>query len=254
MITIKTAEEIEKLREGGRKLAGALDTLKKEAKPGVTTDSLDKLAEKLILEAGGKPAFKGYKTSGDRIPFSGTVCISVNDEVVHAPPSKRKLKEGDIVGFDIGMKYKNLFTDMAETIGVGEIGEKDKKLIKVTREALDLAISVVHPGIKTGDIGEVVQNFIEAHGFGVVRELVGHGVGYEVHEDPQIPNWGRSGEGATLKENMVIAIEPMVTGGDYKLYIDQDGWTWKTKDGSRAAHFEHTMVITKKGAEILTKK
>src|SRR3972149_4044634 len=227
MITIKTAEEMEKLREGGRKLAGALDTLKKKAKPGVTTDSLDKLAEKLILEAGGKPAFKGYKTSGDRIPFSGTVCISVNDEVVHAPPSKRKLKEGDIVGFDIGMKYKNLFTDMAETIGVGEIGEKDKKLIKVTREALDLAISVVHPGIKTGDIGEVVQNFIEAHGFGVVRELVGHGVGYEVHEDPQIPNWGRSGDTVNRIISIPIQFKRLSFRGNFCLHNTQDGWTWK---------------------------
>ena len=249
MIKIKTAEEIEKLREGGRKLAAILDSLKKEAKPGIATIDLDKLAEKLILDAGGKPAFKGYKTAGDKNPFSGTVCISINDEVVHAPPSSRELRKGDI-----GMKYKNLFTDMAETVSIGSPDPVGEKLIKVTKEALELAISIVHPGVRTGDIGEAVQNFIEAYGFGVVRQLVGHGVGYEVHEDPQIPNWGRSGEGATLKENMVIAIEPMVTEGNYELYLAKDGWTWKTKDGSRAAHFEHTMVVTKNGAEILTSK
>ena len=254
MIKIKTAEEIEKLREGGRKLAAILDSLKKEAKPGIATIDLDKLAEKLILDAGGKPAFKGYKTAGDKNPFSGTVCISINDEVVHAPPSSRELRKGDIVGLDIGMKYKNLFTNMAETVSIGSPDPVGEKLIKVTKEALELAISIVHPGVRTGDIGEAVQNFIEAYGFGVVRQLVGHGVGYEVHEDPQIPNWGRSGEGATLKENMVIAIEPMVTEGNYELYLAKDGWTWKTKDGSRAAHFEHTMVVTKNGAEILTSK
>ncbi|OGF51845.1 type I methionyl aminopeptidase [Candidatus Giovannonibacteria bacterium RIFCSPLOWO2_02_FULL_43_11b] len=254
MITIKTAEEIEKLREGGRKLAAILDILKKEAMPGVTALSLDKLAEKLILEVEGHPAFKGYKGSRDQSPFPGTVCISVNDEVVHSPPSNRKLKNGDIVGLDIGMKYKNLFTDMAETIGIGEISDSDNKLIKVTKEALDLAISIVHQGVKTGDIGEAVQNFIEANSFGVVRRLVGHGVGYQVHEDPQIPNWGRSGEGTTLKENMVIAIEPMVTEGNYELYLAEDGWTWKTKDGSRSAHFEHTIVVTKNGAEVLTRE
>jgi methionyl aminopeptidase len=251
-MTTKTKEEIEKICEGGAKLAGVMEVLKKEAKSGVTTKELDRLAEKLILEAGGEPAFKGYKGSKDQYPYPATICVSVNDEVVHGLPSARKLEEGDIVGLDIGMKYKNLFTDMAETIGIGEISENDEKLIKATKEALDLAISMVRPGVKTGDIGEAVQKFIESNGFGVVRELVGHGVGYKVHEEPQIPNWGKSGEGAELLENMVIAIEPMVTAGDYKLDISDDKWTWKTKDGSRTAHFEHTMVVTKSGAGVLT--
>ena len=254
---IKTLEEIEIMREGGRKLAAVLDILKKEAKPGVRTKDLDKLAEKLILGEGGAPSFKGYKGARDQYPFPATVCISVNDEVVHGLPGERALRNGDIVGLDIGMKYKNLFTDMAETVIIGNPpaggDETGEKLVRVTREALDLAISMVKPGLKTGDLGEAVQKFIESNGFGIVRQLVGHGVGHKVHEEPQIPNWGKAGTGTTLRENMVIAIEPMVTEGSYELYIAQDGWTWRTKDGSRAAHFEHTMVVARNGADILTK-
>jgi methionyl aminopeptidase len=252
-MTVKTLEEIAKIREGGRKLAGVLEILKKETKSGVSTIEIDRMAEKLILELGGKPSFKGYKGSKDSKPFPATICISINDEVVHGVPTGRIIKEGDLIGLDIGMQYKGLFTDMAETIIVGGVGDElGEKLIKVTKESLDLAISIVRAGIRTGDIGEVVQNFIEAHGFGVVRQLVGHGVGYKVHEEPFIPNWGVSGQGAVLKENMVIAIEPMVTEGDYNLFVGDDGWTWKTKDGKRAAHFEHTMAVTKSGVEILT--
>jgi methionyl aminopeptidase len=179
--------------------------------------------------------------------------------VVHGIPTDRKLREGDVVGLDIGMKYparagkKGLFTDMAETVIVGRASEADLKLISVTKKALELGISVVKAGVKTGDIGETIQKFVEAEGFGIVRELVGHGVGRKVHEDPEIPNWGRSGEGRELKENMVIAIEPMVTAGSPEVFLSKDGWTWKTKDGSHAAHFEHTLVVTKNGAEALTK-
>ena len=255
-MSIKTREEIERIREGGSKLAAVLDILKKEAKVGATAKELDTLAEKLIIESGGAPSFKGYKGGGDQVPFPATVCISVNDEVVHGLPSDRKFEEGDIVGLDIGMVYKNLFTDMAETVIIGNPPPKDpagEKLVRVTKEALDLAISIVRPGLKTGDLGEVVQKFIESHGFGVVRQLVGHGVGYQVHEEPHIPNWGKSGQGVALKENMVIAIEPMVTEGSYELYVAKDGWTWKTKDGKRAAHFEHTLAVTKDGADVLTK-
>lgn len=254
-MTVKTLEEIMKLKEGGGKLAAILEIIKKETKPGVSTMELDKMAEQLILKEGGVPSFKGYKGGKDAVPFPATMCISVNDEVVHGMPGKKILKEGDIVGLDIGMKYKGLFTDMAETVIVGNSKEKDPagdKLVKVTKESLELAISVIRPGLKTGDLGNIIQSFIEAHGFGVVRQLVGHGVGHAVHEEPQIPNWGTAGEGVPLKENMVIAIEPMVTEGDYNLCIADDGWTWKTKDGSRAAHFEHTMAVKKVGAEVLT--
>lgn len=254
-MSVKTIEEIRKIKEGGAKLAAILDKIKKETRPGVMTAALDKMAEELILKAGGAPSFKGYKGSRDAVPFPATMCISINDEVVHGMPGNKVIDEGDVVGLDIGMKYKGLFTDMAETIIVGK--SKDKKgeeLVKITKESLDLAISVIRPGIKTGDLGNIIQSFIESHGFGVVRQLVGHGVGYEVHEDPKIPNWGSAGEGVTLKENMVIAVEPMVTEGDYDLFIGEDGWTWKTKDGSRAAHFEHTLAIRKDGAEVLTLK
>lgn len=250
---IKSTRELEILRDGGGKLAGILELLIKEVRPGLKAIELDRLAEKLMREAGGEPSFKGYRPSGASGPYPASLCVSINDEVVHGIPSDRKLKDGDLIGLDIGMKYEGLFTDMAETIGIGEIGENDKKLMKVTKEALDLAISIVKPGIKTGDIGEAIQKFVEAEGFGVVRELVGHGVGYKIHEDPEIPNWGKAGTGPELKENMVIAIEPMVTAGGYAIYLASDGWTWKTKDGFRAAHFEHTMVVKKDGCDILTK-
>ena len=251
-MSVKTQEEIQILREGGRKLAAVLDTLKRELSDGVSAEALDRLAEKLIREAGGEPSFKGYQGAKDKYPYSATVCFSINDEVVHGLPDGKKIKDGDIIGLDIGMKYKNLFTDMAQTIGIGKIDESGERLIRVTKETLDFAISKVRPGIKTGDLGEAIQNFVESRGFGVVRNLVGHGVGYQVHEEPQIPNWGKSGTGLELVEGMVIAIEPMVTEGDYNLKLAKDGWTWKTKDGKRAAHFEHTLVITKTGAEVLT--
>ena len=249
----KTPEEISKLSEGGKKLAAVLNILKRETRVGVTPKELDALAEKLIIDSRGVPSFKGYNVSKDQRPYPATICVSVNDEVVHGLPLDKKLQEGDIVGLDIGMKYKNLFTDMAETVIIGRTDEVGEKLVRITKEALDLAISMVRPGLKTGDLGEAVQKFIEGNGFGVVRELVGHGVGYKVHEDPQIPNWGKKGEGVTLEENMVIAIEPMVTEGGCEIYLAPDGWTWKTKDKKRAAHFEHTMVIHKNGAEVLTK-
>ena len=251
-MSVKTLEEIQILREGGRKLAAVLDTLKRELSDGVSAEALDRLAEKLIREAGGEPSFKGYQGAKDKYSYSATVCFSINDEVVHGLPDGKKIKDGDIIGLDIGMKYKNLFTDMAQTIGIGKIDEAGERLIRVTKEALALAISKVRPGIKTGDLGEAIQNFVESRGFGVVRNLVGHGVGYQVHEEPQIPNWGKSGTGPELVEGMVIAIEPMVTEGDYNLKLAEDGWTWRTKDGKRAAHFEHTLVITKTGAEVLT--
>lgn len=252
-MTVRNQKEIEILSEGGGKLAAVLNELKKEIRPGLTTKELDKLAEKLILEAGGEPSFKGYGANGAKNPFPASLCVSINNEVVHGIPAEREFKNGDIVGLDIGMKYKNLFTDMAETVLIGEVDELGEKLVKVTKKALEIGISEIRPGARTGDIGAAIQKFVEKKGFGVVRELVGHGVGAKVHEDPEIPNWGRAGTGAALKEGMVVAIEPMVTEGSYGIFLAPDGWTWKTKDGSRAAHFEHTILVTRDGAEILTK-
>ncbi|MDP3762787.1 MAG: type I methionyl aminopeptidase [bacterium] len=252
-MTARNQKEIEILREGGRKLAAVLEEVKRAVRPGVKTGDLDALAEKLIARSGGRPSFKGYRAAGARSSYPASLCVSVNDEVVHGIPSGRKLRPGDIAGLDIGMEYGGFFTDMAATLGAGEVDEVGWRLIRATEQALKLAISKVRSGASIGDLGEAVQKFVEAEGFGVVRELVGHGVGAKVHEDPEIPNWGKAGQGPALAENMVIAIEPMVTEGSFEVYLSKDGWTWKTKDGSRAAHFEHTILVTKNGAEILTK-
>ncbi len=252
-MTIKNEEELEILREGGQKLAAILEKIKGAIGTGVRTKDLDALAEKLIRESGGEPSFKGYRTFDSRFPYPASLCISINDEVVHGIPSERVFESGDIVGLDIGMKYRGLFTDMAETAQVGAADKNGEKLIRVTKKALELATSKVKPETRVGDIGEAVQKFVEAEGFGIVRQLVGHGVGAKVHEDPEIPNWGKAGTGPVLKENMVIALEPMVTEGSFEVYLSKDGWTWKTKDERRAAHFEHTLLVTKNGAEVLTK-
>lgn len=255
--TIKTKKEIDILRIGGAKLAMILESVLKQAKPGISTLALDRLGESLIFEFGGKPSFKGYKIKESKISYPGSLCISVNDEVVHAIPKEDKfLKEGDVVGFDIGMKWpaqEGLFTDMAVSIGIGKISERAKKLIEVTARALEIGIEKVRDGVRTGDIGNAIQKYLEKNNLGIIRELAGHGVGYKVHEEPYIPNYGKPGTGAELKEGMVIAIEPMATLGDYKVKLQEDDWTFKTADGSLSAHFEHTMAVTKNGVEILTK-
>ncbi len=234
-------------------MAAILKEIKAKARAGIKTIELDKLAESLILDAKGVPSFKGYSAGGSSGSYPASLCVSINDEVVHGIPTARELKDGDIVGLDIGMKYKGLFTDMAETIEIGKVNEKLFRLIEITRKSLEIGIKQVRAGARVGDIGHAIQKFVEASGFGVVHELVGHGVGKKVHEDPEIPNWGRAGTGTELKENMVIAIEPMVTLGSPEVFLDKDGWTWKTCDGKPAAHFEHTMVVTKDGPEVLTK-
>lgn len=240
---IRNQKELEILREGGKKLAAVLSVVAKSAVSGVTTKFLDELAEKLILEYGGKPSFKNYKN------YPATLCVSINDEVVHGIPNERILKVGDVVGLDIGAWYGDLCTDTALTLIVGG---GTNKLIEATKKSLEIGISKVKAGAKIGDIGSAIQSFLEKEDLGVVKELVGHGVGNAVHEDPEIPNWGRPGTGIELLENMVIAIEPMATEGSPKIKLLDDGWTWATADGSRAAHFEHTLVVTKTGAEILT--
>jgi methionyl aminopeptidase len=255
MTTVKTAKEIKILKEGGKILASVLREVAKNVRSGVATIELDELAEKLIRRAGGEPSFLNYKTRYDKIPYPASLCVSKSDEVVHGIPSKEKiLIEGDIVSLDIGMKYKGLYTDMAITVPVGEINEKEKELIETTKEALKKGIKGAREGNRIGDISFAVQNYVEKKRFKVVRNLAGHGVGYKVHEEPEIPNFGKKGTGEILKEGMILAIEPMVTTGRHEIILDDDNWTWRTKDGSLSAHFEHTIVVTKKGGEVLTKE
>ena len=253
MTILKNIEEINMLREGGKILASVLYEAAKKAVPGAKTIELDKLAEKMIREAGGRPSFKNYKTPDDKTPYPASLCVSINEEVVHGIPGERVFKDGDIVSLDLGMEYKGFYTDSAVTVSVGNISEQAKKLIETTKEALNLGIVAVKNGVFVGDIGYAVQTFAEKNGFNVVRKLVGHGLGRKVHEPPEVPNFGLKGKGEILREGEVIAIEPMITAGRHDIYLDQDLWTWKTKDGSLSAHFEHTVIVTKIGAEIITK-
>ena len=234
------------MAEGGKILAKVLKEIEKMAKPGITTLELDRAAEALILKSGAKPAFKGY----EKFPYS--LCASVNENIVHGFPSNNPLKNGDIVGLDLGVLYKGYNTDMAVTVPVGEVSYEAKRLMMVTKKALKRGIKKARAGVTTGDIGNTIQRYIEDQGYGVVRSLCGHGIGKDVHEDPQVPNYGQRHKGVELKEGMVICIEPMVTAGDYNLKKSKDGYGFATKDGSLSAHFEHTMVITKDGARVLT--
>ncbi len=253
MIRIKTKKEIEILREGGKKLALVLGAVAKEVKPGVATIELDQLAEKLIKESGGRPSFKNYRTADDRTPYPASLCVSVNDEIVHGIPSKtRILKEGDIVSLDAGMEYGGMYTDTAITVPVGKISNEAAKIIEVCKKSLSEGIKTIKAGSYIGDIGFAVQSHVEERGYGVVRNLVGHGVGHSVHEDPEIPNFGKKKTRERLTAGMVLAIEPMITEGSFETILDKDNWTWRTKDGKPSAHFEHTVVVTEKGAEIIT--
>lgn len=248
---IKTESEIELIAEGGVILNKILRKTAALVKPGISTWELNEFAEQEIYAAGGRPSFKNY---GDKKnPFPAGLCTSINDVVVHGIPAKTDiLKAGDIVGLDIGMEYKKLYTDTALTVAVGQISDKAQKLIDTTKKCLSAAIAESRPGNKTGDIGHAIQSIAEAAGFSVVRDLVGHGVGYDVHEDPAVPCYGRPGTGDLLKPGMVIAIEPMLTAGEFALVFDRDGWTIHTKDNSLSAHFEHTIAITQNGSRILT--
>jgi len=248
-----TPEEIKELREGGKILASVLFSVSNFAKEGVATLELDKEAERLIRKVGGEPSFKNYGAEFGN-PFPGSLCVSINDEVVHGiPRADRILKEGDIVGLDLGLKYKGLFTDMAITVPVGRVGEKEMKIIEIAKESLEKGIVAAKDGAFAGDIGFAIQSCAELRGYSVVKKLVGHGVGYAVHEEPEIPNFGKKGTGARLKAGMVLALEPMINEGGDDVVLEKDGWTWRTKDGSFSAHFEHTITVTKNGAEVLTK-
>ena len=247
----KTPQEIEIINEGGKILRDILHKAGAMAKPGVSTAEINDFAEKEIIKAGGRPSFIGYGSRKN--PFLFGLCTSVNDAVVHGVPSAKEiLKNGDILGLDIGMEYKKLFTDTAITVPVGKVSETALKLIDATKLSLDKAIAQVKPGNTIGDIGYAIQTAAETAGFSVVRDLVGHGVGYAVHEDPAVPCYGKPGKGIILTENMVLAIEPMVCESKPKIFFDTDGWTIRTHDGGMAAHFEHTIAVTKTGVKILT--
>ncbi len=246
MIKIKTKKEIEIMREGGRILARVMDELKRKVEPGVNTEELDRVAEALIFKFGAIPAFKGYDN------FPATLCTSVNQVIVHGVPSDYKLKNGDILSLDLGLVWKGFFSDMAVTVPVGKVDFEILRLIKVTKKSLKLAIKKARVGNTFGDIGNTIQRYVESQGFNVVRELCGHGIGKDLHEEPQVLNYGKRHEGEEIKEGMVFCIEPMVTMGDWHIKKSPDGFGWETKDNSLSAHFEHTVAITKTGCQILT--
>lgn len=253
MIDIKSKNEIELIRQGGKILAKILNKVAGAVKPGVMTNDLNKLARELIFSYEAVPAFEGYKEDNSNSrPYPAALCTSVNDEIVHRTPSNRILVKGDIIGLDLGIIYKGFFTDMAVTVAVGKISGEAQKLIRVTKESLDIGIVQVKPGNHVGDIGSVIADYVESNGFSVVRQLVGHGVGRTVHEQPQVPNFGKPKTGAILKSGMVIAIEPMVNVGGYEIIGSDDGFGFKTVDKSLSAHFEHTVAVTEVGYEILT--
>lgn len=248
MISIKTPEEIAIMREGGRILAQIMHELIAEVKPGVSTGQLDNSAARKIREAGAKPAFLNYQG------FPRVLCTSVNEEVVHAIPSEEKiLKAGDIVTLDLGLIHNGYYSDMARTIPVGEIVPETARLARTCEEALRLGAEKARPGITTGDIGNAIQRFVESKGYGVVRELCGHGIGKELHEEPQVLNYGERHAGVKLKEGMVICIEPMITMGDFNVKRGRDGQAFVTRDGSLSAHFEDTIAVTSTGHEVLTR-
>ena len=252
-VIIKTPKEIEIIREGGKRLAEILAKTAKKALPGVSTYDLDQYAFKLIKDGGDTPAFLNYKPDGMPTAYPASLCVSVNNEIVHGIPSKNKiLKEGDIVSLDLGLKHKGLFTDHAITVPVGKISAKDEQLLADTKKALEIGIWTARGGNTTGDIGNAIESFVHNR-YGIVRELAGHGVGIAIHEDPYIPNYGKAGKGHKLIPGMVIAIEPMINLGKADITVADDNWTIKTADGKHSAHFEHTILITEGEAEILTK-
>ena len=248
MIVCKSARELARMRTANALVADVLGALKAMVLAGVTTLDLDAVAESLVRDGGAEPAFKGYRG------YPATVCASVNEEVVHGIPSKRPLKAGDIVSLDVGVLLDGFYGDSALTVPVGEISVAAAKLLSVTEQSLERAISAVRAGARVSDLGHAVQNYVEPNGYSVVREFVGHGIGTKRHEEPQIPNYGQPGQGPRLAEGMVLAIEPMVNIGSATVKILKDGWTAVTSDGNLSAHFEHTVAVTAEGAEVLTRR
>ncbi len=246
MIVVKTIPQIELMRRAGDLVGRTLDLVEKTAKPGMTTAELDRLAEDFIRANGAEPAFKGY------LGYPATLCVSIDDEVVHGIPGKRVLREGQIASIDVGVKLEGWFADAARTLTIGPISADAQKLLAATMEALQHGIQQAKPGNRIGDISAAVQTFAEGKGYSVVRDLVGHGIGQKMHEEPQVPNFGTPHTGAELKPGMVIAIEPMINVGGPAIKFDADKWTVRTVDGSLSAHFEHTVAVTADGPDILT--
>ncbi len=246
MVIIKSPREIEQLKRSNAMVAEVFEKLRGMIAPGITTRELDQVAEEFILLKGARPAFKGYRG------FPATLCISINDEVVHGIPGQRRLKEGDIVSLDVGVNYIGYFGDAAITLPVGEVDPEAKRLLEVTKKALYIGIEKAKAGNRLFDISYAIQSWVESHGFSVVRDFVGHGIGRELHEEPQIPNFGAPHQGPRLEKGMVFALEPMVNEGTHEVRVLSDGWTVVTADGKRSAHFEHTIAITDDGAEILS--
>lgn len=257
MIQIKTSQEIAIMAEGGKILAKIMKKLEQAVKPGITTNDLEKIAENLILQAGAKSSFKGYrgyKESGGESaePFPTCLCTSINEQIIHAIPSDRQLKQGDILSLDLGLCWKGFHTDMAATVPVGEISPEAQRLIRTTKKALKRALKKVRPGNFFGDTANAIQRHIESQGFSIIRDWCGHGIGKEIHEDPEVPNYGKRKTGPKFVEGMVFCFEPMVAMGSGKTKKAQDGYAYQTADNSLSAHFEHTVAVLKNGCKVLT--
>jgi len=241
MIELKSKREIDLILGAGKILKKVFSVVKPQMVEGITTEALDRIAEKVILEHGGKPAFKGYRG------FPKTACISINEVVVHGIPDARRLKDGDVVSFDIGVKWNGFYADAARTWSVGAVDSRKQALIDAAKDSLDTALAAFQPGWRIGDIAEAIQRYVEGRGFQLVRDYTGHGIGRQLHEDPQVPNYGKAGRGAKIEPGMVLAIEPMVTEGHYAVETLEDGWTVITKDRKNASHYEDTIVFIENG-------
>ena len=253
MIRLKSQEEIKVLQQGGEKLSEIMRKLRETVRPGMNSNKLEEMAKRLIKKAGGEPAFLGYAPKGDK-PYPSALCLSINEAVVHTPANEgQEIKEGDVVSLDLGFEYKGLITDMATTVVAGDVEPRTKELINTTKKALEESIKECRVGAPIGAIGKKIEDIVEGAGFGVIKELVGHGVGYEVHEDPIVPNYyEKSMDSIIMEEGTVIAIEPMVSMGGGDIELAEDNWTYRTRDKSIAAHFEATIAVTKDGPKILT--
>ena len=246
MIPIKTKEEIKVMAEGGRILAKIMRELEKKVRPGITTKELDELSEELILKSVGKCSFKGHEG------YPNCLCTSINEQIVHGIPSNKVLKEGEIISLDLGIFYKGFHTDMAVTLAVGKVSPEVSRLIRITRKAFKRGLKKIRPGNTFGDIGNTIQRFSESQGYNVIRDLCGHGIGRELHEEPQILNYGKRRSGPEIKEGMVFCIEPMLSMGDWEIKQASDGYAYRTADNSLSCHFEHTIAVTENGYKILT--